>query len=84
MVNKGVQDMGFIVRQGEKGPIIDGSYKGIHLAIFPQPQDSTSYEVHITGETSDGKPDWSSDFNSTVIDAAPDDIEEAADMYMGG
>lgn len=81
-MKRSVPDRGFIIRQGERGPIVDGSFNGVHLTIFPRPYDPISYEVHITAETPDGKPDFSKDFNSMLIDASSDDIGEAADMYM--
>ncbi len=77
-------DTGYTVRQGKLGPIVDGSHNGIHLAIFPcgRVKGDTAYEIHFTAETPDGKPDWERDFNSTSIDLTPDDVEEAADIYM--
>lgn len=82
--NGSAQDKGYTVREGRKGPIVDGSHNGLHLAIFPRDlvENDTAYEIHITAETADGNPDWSRDFNSTLIDISPADVEEAASMYM--
>jgi len=79
------QDKGYVVRESEKGPIIDGSHNGLHLTMFPRNlvKNDTAYEIHITAETADGNPDWSKDFNSTLMDISPADVEEAASMYMG-
>ena len=78
------QDKGYTVRQSENGPIIDGSHKGLHLTMFPRNlvKNDKAYEIHITAEKADGMPDWSKDFNSTLMDIAPADVEEAASMYM--
>ncbi len=75
-------DKGYVIRNGEKGPIVDSSYNGIHLSIFPNPHDSRSFEVHFTTELEGGGPDFSHMLNSSIIDGTAEDIGEMADTYV--
>jgi len=45
-----VQDKDYTVREGKKGPIIDGSYKGLHLSIFPRAlvENDTAYNCFLS------------------------------------
>lgn len=78
------KDKGYTVFQGERGPVVTGSHRDLLLTIFPRQLagDKDVYEVHITTKTPDGRPDWSNDLNSTVLDLPRESLEEAADTYM--
>lgn len=76
-------NIGFTVAKGEDGWVAEGSHKGIHLTIFPKYKEGNAYEVHITGETDKGEPDWRKEYNSTSVELNDiDDVREATHLYM--
>jgi hypothetical protein len=79
-----LESQGFSIVQGEKGPIVDSSFNGIHLSIFPRGHgdDSGAYNIVFCAEKPDGSPDFGKIINSSIIDLRPDDVEEVAATYV--